>query len=497
MAQDKEKTTVFTLGPIPLILLAAFGLGSLHLTVEDFFLPTVQPFSISENTDFMTLIILLLMIGLFIWRRKNLENLKGQTILCLAVGLLFTLSLIILFGHVAWISSITAYSIVKGLKLLSETLLMFFWIRTLVRLGVRQVALFFAFSFITFALFNALTLLITPIIGLGIIPALPLVSAICLCFFVRYQKMHTVEMPAEQDKSPVREQRVNSLSWTTFTITIIVPILCFSLVFGTIHSQWMQFQDEPILTMITQLGAVCGSALSGIFILVFVRFFWNWDNVELFKAFLLPIVIIALWLSSFISPDWMFICLMLLSASQKFVILFIMMAPFMFEKTETRLIPWCFAYLALIIGRALNSLLLTGIFSSVNLIITLIILGMLFVSSILPTMLSNTQRHNSIIDAETDDIQDQQFKREEKIVMKLHKAVHVLAERHMLTKREEEVLVLLARGRTSTHVAESLVISPLTAKTHQKNIYAKMQVHSQQELISLIEEAIDEQRAPR
>ncbi|MDR1185803.1 MAG: LuxR C-terminal-related transcriptional regulator [Coriobacteriales bacterium] len=40
-----------------------------------------------------------------------------------------------------------------------------------------------------------------------------------------------------------------------------------------------------------------------------------------------------------------------------------------------------------------------------------------------------------------------------------------------------------------------MVISPLTAKTHQKNIYAKMQVHSQQELISLIEDAIDERRA--
>ena len=55
-----------------------------------------------------------------------------------------------------------------------------------------------------------------------------------------------------------------------------------------------------------------------------------------------------------------------------------------------------------------------------------------------------------------------------------------------LTRRESEVFALLARGRSIPYVRDALVISRETAATHAKHIYAKLGVHSRQELIDLV-----------
>ena len=70
-------------------------------------------------------------------------------------------------------------------------------------------------------------------------------------------------------------------------------------------------------------------------------------------------------------------------------------------------------------------------------------------------------------------------------------ACAAVAEKHRLTARETEVFKLLARGRTSPVIQEKLVLSHNTVKTHVRHIYAKLDVHSQQELISMVEEATE------
>ena len=47
-----------------------------------------------------------------------------------------------------------------------------------------------------------------------------------------------------------------------------------------------------------------------------------------------------------------------------------------------------------------------------------------------------------------------------------------------LTRRETEVLHLLARGLTYTRIADQLGISEHTVTTHIKNPYRKLDVHS-------------------
>lgn len=58
-----------------------------------------------------------------------------------------------------------------------------------------------------------------------------------------------------------------------------------------------------------------------------------------------------------------------------------------------------------------------------------------------------------------------------------------------LTKREKEILQHLVNGMSKKHIADHLGISHYTVDTHLKNIYAKLQVHSQ---IDVVAKAIKE-----
>lgn len=55
-----------------------------------------------------------------------------------------------------------------------------------------------------------------------------------------------------------------------------------------------------------------------------------------------------------------------------------------------------------------------------------------------------------------------------------------------LTRREKEVLALLADGADNEGIAEALVISPQTARTHIQNILGKLGVHSRLEAAAFV-----------
>ena len=63
-----------------------------------------------------------------------------------------------------------------------------------------------------------------------------------------------------------------------------------------------------------------------------------------------------------------------------------------------------------------------------------------------------------------------------------------LAKRYKLSPRETEVLTFAAQGRNAKAIAEKLFISESTTKTHLSNLYRKAGVHSQQELLALLDE---------
>jgi len=56
------------------------------------------------------------------------------------------------------------------------------------------------------------------------------------------------------------------------------------------------------------------------------------------------------------------------------------------------------------------------------------------------------------------------------------------AARSVLTRREQEVAALVARGLTNRQVAEQLLVAQRTIETHLEHIFAKLGVQTRAEL---------------
>jgi DNA-binding CsgD family transcriptional regulator len=72
----------------------------------------------------------------------------------------------------------------------------------------------------------------------------------------------------------------------------------------------------------------------------------------------------------------------------------------------------------------------------------------------------------------------------------LARACQTLAAACGLTPREEEVLELLAAGDDAADVAERLSVSMSTTRTHIRNIYTKLDVHSKKDLSARVAQTV-------
>lgn len=100
---------------------------------------------------------------------------------------------------------------------------------------------------------------------------------------------------------------------------------------------------------------------------------------------------------------------------------------------------------------------------------------------VLVYLLSRTQRTNRRTLREMDRQRAEQFK----------SCALRIADEASLTPRETEVFVLLAEGFDRAAIRERLVISNDTVKTHIRRLYAKLDIHSKQDVARLVEERLE------
>lgn len=72
-------------------------------------------------------------------------------------------------------------------------------------------------------------------------------------------------------------------------------------------------------------------------------------------------------------------------------------------------------------------------------------------------------------------------------------ALEKLMESSGLSAREADVLRDYATGRTARYIADWYMISEHTVKTHLRRAYAKLDIHSRQELLDRVELAVAEE----
>lgn len=103
-------------------------------------------------------------------------------------------------------------------------------------------------------------------------------------------------------------------------------------------------------------------------------------------------------------------------------------------------------------------------------------------------IMSNEESKNNLaIDAQTDEDYPSQGAWKQ--------ACCQFAQEYSLTSREKEVMEMLSRGRSAAIIARDFSISVHTAKSHIYNVYHKMMVESQQDLIDMVEKRRNEIRS--
>lgn len=65
-----------------------------------------------------------------------------------------------------------------------------------------------------------------------------------------------------------------------------------------------------------------------------------------------------------------------------------------------------------------------------------------------------------------------------------------LKDRPKITKREKQILALIAEGKTTTMMAEELFLSPLTVETHRHNLMQKFGVRNAIELLKAVQDQL-------
>lgn len=72
------------------------------------------------------------------------------------------------------------------------------------------------------------------------------------------------------------------------------------------------------------------------------------------------------------------------------------------------------------------------------------------------------------------------------------KACEMATERFGLTPRESEILSYLIKGYDRSYIAQSLMVSPETVKTHTQHIYTKLDAHTRLEVFNAVARCLEE-----
>lgn len=115
---------------------------------------------------------------------------------------------------------------------------------------------------------------------------------------------------------------------------------------------------------------------------------------------------------------------------------------------------------------------------------TVIVLVVLYILAMSNAIIQNRKRKND----QGNNNPGTQPHQEPLIVDEVAQRCSTLSEQKHLTAREKDVFLLLAKGRDVPSISKQLFISENTVRSHSKNVYRKLGVHSKQELLDLLEE---------
>lgn len=264
---------------------------------------------------------------------------------------------------------------------------------------------------------------------------------------------------------------------------LYATIALLSFIVAAIHLSWLGVQDGGATSVMVQVCAGLGTVLAGNILYATKRSLEDRSVIELTRLIVLPVAIGSLYVASLLSGSLMALVVIPLNIVYVAVLMLAWLAPFAYANAQQPVAVSCNAFLAKRMGVVVG----IGIMRDVTVGDASWMSGLLVVGALTGLIFLSVGQflHFKRQAEKSAALKPVQVSLDAEETRNL--ACSNVAERFRLTPREREVLELLVRGRTASYIAEELVISNTTAKTHIKHIYQKMDVQSKQMLLDIVE----------
>ncbi|WP_080801372.1 LuxR C-terminal-related transcriptional regulator [Arabiibacter massiliensis] len=361
-------------------------------------------------------------------------------------------------------------------------LVMPFYFETFARYSSRRIAIAFGIMALGGMAANMVLGFLPDFLSLAPYALLLVASAGCLAFVCR------TDASGHSNADRHRDTAASALPKREFLDVFLVSGVCtfaLSIVYGIIDTAATGSSASPATSiLISQFGGIVAA-------IVFLAYFGTRSQPAPSLLFNVVFGILAtgILFLPFLSNDYAVSLNILAAAGWKLVMLalfFLVVVTYAHSRTKL-LVGISLAYalprFGLFVGQNVAQLL--GVGSSADFVrTTAVAFFLLYLILMVIWLVNSHERKRAEVQARAADELLGRFEHEQENVRKLR--CDALADDHGLTNREKDILYLLAQGRDIAFICETLFLSKNTVKSYQKTIYAKLGVHSKQEIIDLV-----------
>lgn len=459
------------------------GLACAGLALEALRTPAVRnvTFEVFHPIPYLIEGIGLLIAAFVLGKASKTLRMDKHPFLSIGVGAAASISLFLIMQSGDPLTGDVSRNVVMSAYRLSSALLFVLWAERLYPMGARRAAYAYALSLVVAAILMAVLSFCSLAIGQSVLATLPLLS-VGLLLSSHNSEEDTESNTGAEDTHPLAESLPALRTKTKRDILIAAVLLLTPLVmrgpFISVQSSWIDQQSDSIASFLIQVSMAIGLLLGCGLIFMLIRFLWNKRCIMFFELLIVPLSLLAFYAAQASETLWFFY-VPIVDATYRTLLLFVILMPFLVKtKNSFALMPIGLG--VLIIGRAPFSLLVSilpeAAYAGVSVaFVTLGIAGS--ITALLASgMFEDERPEQSLVQPASSALNGN-----------LELACDALAQQRRLTAREREVLGLLAQHYNAPYIAKKLVLSTSTVKTHMRNLYAKLEVHSQSDLYLLLE----------
>jgi DNA-binding CsgD family transcriptional regulator len=426
----------------------------------------------------------------FILKRKPASQIGGKTRGVVLIALFFSLCLLAKYG--VYLFGIDLPVVEMAGKLLEEAagiLLILLWAERLLPYGMKRCLFVLGSASVMAAMLQILISFFQQIPAMLFMSLLPLASG-CLYGLFRTSKALRLLQDPEAGRGEGSRAEGSDEDHAVFALrrspTILYLIICcFLVISGYITNFSLETQQSMASSPIAQIGLASGTLIGGVLILLMLDYLGDRLFVAVCSLIMFALLAIAFYLITFVQGPWISIFLLLNTIILTLVSMLLWLIPFLFSRRISAIAQLAFGYTIYFIVHTC-----TAVFMVAGTIFMLPIYEVITGGVLVVLLACCLYFLFSLINFNKNDPDKQSAAAPDNALTTSKPLQDALAEigtEFKLTQQEQRILLLLAKGRNVKYISESLVVTSNTVKSHMRNIYAKLGVHTQQELISFVD----------